>query len=177
MRSAILSLVIAGSLFTPALVAGQQSSVPGQESSGPAKDPAIALGFAFLCPGCGHLYTGETTKGAIIAAISIGSLAGATAIQLARTPGPPSLDDCRPGPQQSACMNGLMDFTPILIGGAIALTGYLYGLIDAQPSARRMNARNGFGLGNFELRPALAPDGALAASLTFQLPTGRSHGN
>jgi hypothetical protein len=170
MRTVIVSIVFVGSLFTA------PRPTTAQEPSERERDPAIALGFAFLCPGCGHLYTGETTKGAVIATLSIGSLVGATALQLTRSWAPHSLDDCLPGAQQSACLDGRLDLTPILIGGAIALTGYLYGLIDAQPSARRMNARNGFGLGNIELGPAVAPDGSIAASLAIRLPTGRSQG-
>lgn len=168
MRSVIVSIVIVGSLFTTPRPA------TAQESSEREKDPAIALGFAFLCPGCGHLYTGETTKGAVIATISIGSLVGATALQLTRFRAPHSIDDCLPGAQQSACLNGRMDLRPMLIGGAIALTGYLYGLIDAQPSARRMNARNGFGLGTIEVGPSVAPDGSIGAGLAIRLPTGRN---
>jgi hypothetical protein len=55
-----------------------------------------------------------------------------------------------------------MSLTPILVGGAIGLAGYLYGLIDAEASARRMNARNGFNVDGM-----MGPDGSVGARLSI----------
>jgi hypothetical protein len=50
------------------------------------------------------------------------------------------------------------DFTPILVGGAIGLVGYLYGLIDARASAERMSERNGLEIAGLDVKPAVGVD-------------------
>jgi hypothetical protein len=167
MRAAVVSLAAAGLLMLSAAPA------TSQESSAVAKDPAIALGFAWLCPGCGHLYSGETTKGALIAVVSIGSVATGAAIQLTRSWRPAYNDDCRFSAHGSACFERGLDLTPILVGSAVGLAGYLYGLIDARSSARRMNARNGIGFGDLDVKPAVTRDGSVGAEFRVPLPLGR----
>jgi hypothetical protein len=140
--------------------------VSGQALGRIDRDPATALGFAWLCPGCGHLYSGETAKGAAIAVISIGAVATGIAIQLSRAG---SWRECslRVGQCDPANLN--TSLTPVLAGGAIGLAGYIYGLVDAEPSARRMNARNGIGLGKVDMSPTVASDGAVGARFTISL--------
>ncbi len=169
MRVALVSITIAAAFFTSA------SPATSQEGAVAVKDPAIALGFAWLCPGCGHLYSGETTKGAVIAAVSIGSFATGLAVQLSR-----HLRlmnelnaDCGWQTHPSDCVETKVDFTPFLVGSGVALAGYVYGLIDAGASARRMNARNGFGFGDIDMKPSVGPDGSVGAQFRIPLPSGR----
>ena len=169
MRVALVSITTAAALFASAVpVTSQESAVAG-------KDPAVALGFAWLCPGCGHLYSGETTKGAVIAAVSIGSFATGVAMQVSR-----HLRlmndlnaDCNWQAHRSDCVEVKADFTPFLVGSGIALAGYVYGLIDAGASARRMNARHGLGLGDIDVKPSVGPDGSVVAQFRIPLPSGR----
>jgi hypothetical protein len=153
-----------------AVVLAIASSEPAsaQESSIRGKDPAAALAFAWLCPGCGHLYSGETTRGALIAAISIGSVAVGAAIQLTRDVNV----DCSLAGARPDCRATNTDLTPVLVGGAIGLAGYVYGLIDARSSVERMNARKGIGLRGIEVRPSVAADGSVAAHFTIPTPIG-----
>ena len=151
------------SVMAAVLLAVTIGTASGQERNVDRRDPAIALGFAWLCPGCGHLYTGETTKGALIAGISVGALASGFVMQVAQ-----SKDfRCEVGSIPSQCRAPRTDFTPILVGGAIGLAGYLYGLIDARASAERMNERNGLEIGGLDVKPAVAVD--LSSGTTVQL--------
>jgi hypothetical protein len=169
MRVALVSITIAVALLATARPA------TSQESEVAAENPAVALGFAWLCPGCGHLYSGETTKGAVIAAVSIGSFATGIGLQVAS-----QLrlinelnDDCAWQAHRSGCVQPRADFTPFLVGSGIALAGYVYGLIDAGASARRMNARNGVGFGDIEVKPSVGSDGSVGAQFRIPLPAGR----
>lgn len=164
MRATVIGLAMLG------LVGASADAGAAQELRIAEKDPAIALGFALLCPGCGHLYSGETAKGAVIAAISVGSVATGLSVQLARANRP--FEDCGWTAYGTYCerQDAAMDLTPILVGSAIGLAGYLYGLIDAGPSARRMNERQG-GLGALHVRPNLAADGSVRTDLGVRVRT------
>jgi hypothetical protein len=168
MRVPLVALVAAG------LFAASAGPANAQQRTIYDKDPAIALGFAWLCPGCGHLYSGETVKGALIAGISVGSIAAGAAIQLRRMAdvdcgSPTGRSDIVFTPlTPEACLERNASFTPILVGGAIGLAGYVYGLIDAGPSVRRMRAKDGFGFGRIEVKPTLALDGAVGAQFTLR---------
>lgn len=169
MRKAFVALSAA------ALFLATSAPADAQERRFEEKNPAIALGFAWLCPGCGHFYTGETTKGAVIATVSVGSMLTGMAIQFSRSTR--SMNDlhgrCRLASDPFDCAKVRNDFTPILVGGAIGLAGYLYGLIDAGPSARRMNERNGGGFGALDIRPHVAEDGSVRTQLGIRLAAPR----
>lgn len=163
MRFAFVAVAAAG------LLVALSSPAVSQGHSATEKNPAIALGFAWLCPGCGHLYSGETTKGAVIAAVSIGSLATGAAVQLTRSwrSHAELTTTARDGRVEP------MDLTPILVGGAIGLMGYVYGLIDAGPSVRRANARKRIGLREIDMSPTVAADGTVGARFTIRLTPGQ----
>lgn len=186
MRAAVVSSMLTASLIASACATTAHQRTPAERDPGAlaaifaqddqaVKSPAVALGFAWLCPGCGHLYTGETTKGALIAAASVGAVATGFAVQLARTSTITNTmhERCALDRPFSDCTATGMDFTPILIGGAIGLAGYVYGLIDAGASARRMNARRGLGMGGVDLQPSVQPDGSLRAQVNVRLPARR----
>lgn len=163
--SMMIVLVLLGFLVTGARPAR------AQEMQVAEKDPAIALGFAIFCPGCGHLYTGDTTRGAVIAAITVGAVATGFAIQASRLDR--HVTECAWSAHASLCPGRSpgTDLTPILVGGAIGLAGYVYGLIDAGPSARRMNRRNAARLGAVEVTPAVNVDGSVDADVGVRLST------
>lgn len=164
MRTRTISLALLCLAFVSA------RAVVAQEVETSERDPAIALGFAFLCPGCGHLYSGEMTKGAVIASISIASVATGLAVQLARQDRYGEV--CSWDSSTVVCgPSGYDDLTPILVGGAIGLAGYLYGLVDAVPSARRMNARIRAGFGALDVKPTLAADGSVRTEIGFRMAT------
>jgi hypothetical protein len=156
MRWSVAFLVVAGLCSASVPVSAQQAD--------DAKDPAIAQGFAWLCPGCGHFYTGDTTRGVAIATVSIGAIASGIAVQFTRTTTTAcslsTVPRCQPTDGTS--------LTPILVGSAIGLAAYVYGLVDAGPSTRRMNARGDLGLGDFNVVPVLASDGAMGVQLSFR---------
>jgi hypothetical protein len=159
-------LIAVALLMSPTLLAGQASATP-------PKDPAVALGFAWLCPGCGHLYSGETTKGTVIAAVALGSLAGGLAVQLSRSSRVDGALACRSTGPWSDCGEVSTDLTPILVGGAIGIAAWAYGLIDAPASADRANARHGLRIRGLDLGPTSGPDGALGVRLSLPLPSGK----
>jgi hypothetical protein len=168
MRAALVSIAVSVSLIASAAPAR------GQESTIPAKDPAMALTFAWLCPGCGHLYSGETTRGALIAAISVGAITTGVAIQFMRSVDLMNdMQQCGFDDLRSDCFQRGTDFTPILVGSAIALAGYVYGLIDAGASARRINAKHGVDFGGIDVKPALARHGSILAEFRIPLPAHR----
>jgi hypothetical protein len=165
MRASMMVLVVFGFLVTGARPAG------AQEVQVPEKDPAVALGFAFLCPGCGHLYTGETVRGALVAAISVGAVATGFAVQVSRFGR--TATECAWSATAPLCpaRSPGTDLTPLLVGSAIGLAGYVYGLIDAGPSARRMNRRDAAGFGVVDVKPAVDVDGSLRADVGIRLST------
>lgn len=166
MRVTLVSFGVVSVLMAAAVPAS------GQERIVEARDPAVAIGLAWLCPGCGHFYSGETTKGALIAGISVGSVMGGLVVQLKQSARYTNLN-CQTTVGRLDCNEPSMDLTPILVGGAIGLAGYVYGLIDAGPSARRMNERNGLAFRELTVGPAVAPDGSLGARFTIPLASVR----
>lgn len=148
MRTAAIVLVVF------ALVLGTGENLFAQELGIAPKDPQVAQLYALLCPGCGHLYTGETAKGAVIATVSFGAVFVGMVSQFNQEPRIECDPIATPGAMPSCRTTG-DSLKPFLIGSAIGLAGYLYGLIDAGPSARRMRARSEFEIGSLEVRPAL----------------------
>lgn len=101
------------------------------------KDPGIATLLSVVVTGGGQLYSGETTKGAALLGIGLGSLVVGAAAS--------SPDNA----------------TPVLLGSLVYLGTWVYGIADASSSAQRMNARNGVAVGPFRAAPAVgaAPSG------------------
>lgn len=166
MRTAAIVLVALG------LVLSTSDGLSAQELGIAPKDPSVAQLFALLCPGCGHLYTGETAKGAVIATVSIGAVFGGMVAQFNQEPriecGPITPPGATPN-----CRTTGDSLKPFLIGSAIGLAGYLYGLIDAGPSARRMRAKEGLEIGSVELRPSLGWSGDDGMTMMVRLAPRR----
>ena len=164
MRLATVALVALG------LVLGSGEDLAAQQLGIAEKDPEVAVLYALLCPGCGHFCSGETAKGAAIATISLGAVFPGMALQFNQEP---RIDcEARPGDLPD-CRTERASLTPFLVGSAIGLAGYLYGLIDAGPSARRMQARSGFEIGEYEVQPALAWRGDDGMRMMLRISPGR----
>ena len=107
----------------------------------------------------------------MIAAVSIGSFAtGLRHAGVASLAAHEYLNaDCEWQAHRSDCVDVKADFTPFLVGSGSVLAGYVYGLIDAGASARRMNARNGLGFGDIEVKPSVGSDGSVGARFSIPL--------
>ncbi|MGH7459719.1 MAG: hypothetical protein ACRERX_21235 [Pseudomonas sp.] len=128
------------------------------------RNPETAFCLACLIAGGGHFYTGETTKGAVLAGIAAGALIGGAALSSSGDYG-----DCEYNPETFDCeeSNGRL---PLWIGAGIAAGSWLYGIIDARASAERVNARNGRQGAVIDTRPWLGlRRGQPSAGLQFQL--------
>lgn len=138
--TAVLLLVVA-----PASLASAQA-LPGTNTEGTSQpgfvDAGIAQSYAAKCPGCGHLYTGETVKGGLLLAIGgISLIAAPLSIKARET------ESCYDTEWGYGCEAGAkMDWTPFITLVSVAAATYIYGIVDAKPSANRMNTRNGFNL-------------------------------
>lgn len=107
------------------------------------RDPSMARGYALLWPGIGHLYTGERLKGL---ALSLG-----TAAVLYAGVGKLVTGDCGSGMfiiQYPKC-------APLHTG--VALAAYVYGIVDADKSAGRVNRRRGLVGALARLQPVIRP--------------------
>jgi hypothetical protein len=152
------SLLVLALLLTPA------SGLAGQTSAPTIKDANTARDYALRCPGCGHLYTGETSKGAILATVGIGSLIGGSILSLTTEP----TVECTTGEYYS-CSTGSSPYTPLIVGSLGYLATAIYSFIDAGPSATRMNTRNGFTVGMVTLTPVFNPSVSGGAEVGIRL--------
>lgn len=113
------------------------------------KDPGLATVISLFIPGGGHLYAGESRKGATILGVAYGSLIAGAATT-----------SCSFG---SGCRTW-----PIYVGVLGYLGAWAYGVADASNAARRANT-GGFGV--YDLRPEVSslPDGRLGLGLSARL--------
>lgn len=89
------------------------------------KDPGTATLLSVLCPGCGQLWAGDTHRGALLLAIGWGApLVGITI-------------------SSGTCGSGTCGLAPMTLGLLAWLGAWGYGIYDAGPTARRMNALHG----------------------------------
>lgn len=122
------AVVLAGCLFLVvpgAAQVRQDSSGAFREipASSDRKDPRLAGALSVFVPGLGHMYAGETLKGAVLSGIFVGSIVAVIGADIGQTNA---------------------SITPAAWGAITLLGGvYLYALIDAPFAAHRANARNG----------------------------------
>ena len=166
----VIMRLAASVLVALGLALGAAEDLSAQQIGVAENDPGVAVLYALLCPGCGHLYSGETAKGAIIATVSVGALFGGMAMWMNQEP---RVDCVTRHGTMPECRTRGNDLTPVLVGSAIGLAGYLYGLIDAAPSARRMQARSGFELGPFEAEPSLGWSGEKGGVVMLRISPAR----
>lgn len=156
MKRTFLSLMIA-SLAAAAPATAQQVAQPGY------RDPGTSTLIGVAIPGGGQLYSGETGKGAALLGIALGGVTlGLTAT--ASSVGVSCDDDF-------TCEDDT-NYLPMMLGYAAFLGSWIYGIMDADDSAERMNAKRGITAGfTSRLSPVIAgtPKGgtAVGLSLTF----------
>ncbi len=123
--------------------ARRESPPPQGAIHGPGyKDPGTALLFSVLITGGGQLYSGETNRGLLLLGVGVGSV----------------LVGCGIAGSLSVCEVGVL----------VDLGMYVYGIVDAPASARRMNAAHGLGVSLVPmLVPTRRPRVGMALSIRF----------
>jgi hypothetical protein len=98
----------------------------------PFRDPGMARLSALILPGGGHLYTGERRRGYTLLALSWGSMF----VAMASAGGFES--------EEAAATTELRPSGPFAAAAALSLLFWGYGVLDADDSAARTNARAGY---------------------------------
>ncbi|MCU1291633.1 MAG: hypothetical protein JWP08_483 [Bryobacterales bacterium] len=128
LRAAIIALT--ASFLLGSQVAQSQQSNSSMNMLG-YKDPGTSTLIGVLVTGGGQFYSGETTKGATLLGIGLGSLVlGAAA----------SGTSCGTYASYSSCSTNT---TPLLIGTLAYIGTWVYGIMDAGNAARRHNTSLG----------------------------------
>ncbi len=109
------------------------------------KDPSTATIMSVIVPGGGHLYSGETRKGAMILGVGLGGLVLGTAL---------SVDSV--GCDEDLNCDTDPSYLPMAAGYLLYLGSWVYGITDASNSADRMNASRGISIRGVEVQPAVA---------------------
>lgn len=113
------------------------------------KDPGSATLYGVLCAGCGHLWAGETKKGAIMLGVAVGApIVGAA---------------------MTSCDLGGCSTAPFTLGIVAALTSWGYSIYDAGAAARRTNTMNGFASTLERIQVGAGPGGG--AQVGLSIPT------
>lgn len=116
------------------------------QSTQPAgyKDPGTAMIISVLVPGGGQMYSGETQRGLTLLGIGLGGLAVGTAISASST-----------GCDEDSCDTDA-NFAPLALGYLAYLGAWVYGIVDADDSAERMNSKRGLAVGGAQVTPVLS---------------------
>jgi hypothetical protein len=109
---------------TPVAAQQQNAPVPYKD-----KDGGTAALISVLITGGGQIYTGETGRGLTMLGISIAAPVAGVLATAATCEQRGYVEDC--------------NWTPFIAGIAVSLATKVYSVIDASPSAKRMNERNG----------------------------------
>lgn len=125
------------------------------------KDPGTATLLSVVVPGGGQLYAGDTKRGLTLLGVGMGGLALGTAM----TVGSADVDcdddfDCEDD----------TNYLPMAAGYLVFLGSWVYGIIDADDSAQRMNTRRGFSVLPEGVTPLVKPVGegtGVGVSITF----------
>lgn len=104
------------------------------------KDPTIATLLSVVIVGGGQIYSGEINRGLTLLGIGVGALIGSS-------------------------LSG--NSTIALVGLGVYLGAWVYGILDADDSARRMNAANGFALAPAALDTPVGMRPGVSTSLRF----------
>ncbi len=138
-------------------------------------DPGTARQRAYLFPGGGHFYTGETLRGAALLGVAAGSLIAGALLSSSGGSCEPTApgDGCEYDPNTHEYRSGSSNRTPLYVGAAVAAGSWIYGIVDARNSAARMNRRNGVALGPVTAHPeplvGVARDGRTEVGMRVRL--------
>lgn len=136
-------LLLAGILTStqaPTALARQQSArlgvsaverwSPMQAERPGRKDPGTATIISIIVIGGGQIYAGDIKRGLMM----LGGAYGAIIVGVvASTSAGCDFDSCHDG-----------SYVPLYVGALAATAIWVYGIIDAAPTARRINAKNGY---------------------------------
>ena len=143
-----ISVVLLAALFataasTPAC-AQRAAEQPGY------KDPGTSTLLSVIVPGGGQIYSGETGKGLALLGVGIGGLTLGVAMTASSVSASCDFDNCSDD----------TNYAPMALGYAAYLGSWIYGIIDAGASARRMNAKHGLAhMIPENVSPLVAPSG------------------
>jgi hypothetical protein len=132
--------------FSPALA--QQVNNPAMQAG--YKDPGTSTLLSVVVPGGGQLYSGETGKGLALLGVGLGGLT----VGVAMTSSSVGVS-C----EGFSCEDDT-NYVPMALGYVAFFGSWIYGIIDADDSARRMNVKRGLaGLIPEGVTPVLGPTG------------------
>lgn len=146
-------------IATFALLFLSTAPLAAQQNAPPAgyKDPGTATLMSVAIAGGGQMYAGEITRGLMIMGVAYGAPIAGYMVGSAACAG-------------GACGLGLIS---LLGGSALGFGAWIYGVLDADDSARRMNAKNGFKVGAVRVQPRLGVARSGGAALGFQIQLAR----
>lgn len=96
------------------------------------KEPGTATLVSILVTGGGQMYAGDTKRGLMMLGGSFGAIIVGAALSSGVSCG------------DYSCSSS---YTPLYLGALAAVGIWVYSIVDAAPTARRMNQRNGFRVG------------------------------
>ena len=99
------------------------------------KDPGTARTTSFALPGGGHLYAGETAKGAALLIASVGSFIGGYALS--------NDTEAFTCDENFISCETSTDYSYLAGGAVVGAVFWALGVLDAPRAARRTNERNG----------------------------------
>ena len=136
-RVAAMVLLLAAACLCPQLRAQESlSPSPLAPAAEAPKDPAVARGLALLGFGAAHYYTGEKGKAVVLTALPIVTFT----VGLVATGSATNCHSSESG--EYVCPSQALPAEFLLAVSGYAVS-WIYGVLDAGPSARRVTARNG----------------------------------
>ena len=139
MTKRLVLLLVAAALVVAAPIHAQQAGGVGY------KDPGTSTLLSVLVPGGGQLYSGETGRGLTILGVGLGGLVLGVAATSSSVG--VSCDD------DFDCEDDT-NYLPMAAGYVAYFGSWIYGIIDADDSANRMNTKRGLAR---SVAPVVAP--------------------
>jgi len=114
-------------------VSGQDASTQVQDERPSRKDPGTATLMSLLVIGGGQIYAGDTKRGLIMLGGSYGALIAGVALSSSGSCDFYTTFTCSES-----------SYAPLYVGVLAYLGIGVYSILDASPTAKRMNIRNGY---------------------------------
>lgn len=123
------------------------------------KEPGTAMLIGVAIPGGGHFYTGETKRGLTLLGIGLGGMFVGTAMTAGSISASCSGFSCQDD----------TNYLPMAVGYLAFFGSWIYGILDADDSARRMNARRGLSSATIHAEPVIQPGESGAVDMGLKL--------
>lgn len=151
--SALSIAVLSGAAAPAAAQAPGRSAlgISAQQADRPSmKDSGVATLFSLLIIGGGQIYAGDTKRGLLmlggaVVAVGTGAILSSYGQECVALPGV----DCDDG-----------NHAPLVVGAIVAVGIGVWSVLDAGPTAKRMNAKNGYKVSDLSPVIRLGPAGA-----------------